>query len=159
MSACEKVALAWGFPRPDWVDAMAAACDATSGRAVAARLGVSPAAVSRVLGGTYGDTAAMACRVREIIMVRHVACPVVGEISVETCREHQARPFTAVNPTFVRLYRECRVCPHREADHESLAGTGQGHPASDRSGQDQGGRKAAAGKTQMPRRAARNAGR
>jgi len=116
MSAIEKVTLAWGDV-PDWLAAMAAACDATSGRAVAARLGVSPAAVSRVLGGTYGDTAAMARRVRETLMTRRVVCPVVGEISVETCREHQARPWTAVNPTFVRLFRTCRTCPNKEAGH------------------------------------------
>ena len=117
MSAVGKVAQTWGEAAPDWLAAMAAACDATSGRAVAARLGVSPAAVSRVLGGTYGDTTAMERRVRETIMTTRVDCPVVGEISVATCREHQARPFTAVNPTFVRLFRACRTCPHREADH------------------------------------------
>ncbi len=117
MSASEKVALAWGFPRPDWVDAMAVACDATSGRAVAARLSVSPAAVSRVLGGTYGDTAAMERRVREILMAEQIDCPVLGEIDRQRCREEQERPFAATNAMRVRLYRACRECPNKEEDH------------------------------------------
>jgi hypothetical protein len=117
MSAVEKANWAWAGLPPDWVDALAAACDATSGRAVAARLGVSPAAVSRVLGASYGATDAMERRVREVLMTAVVSCPVVGEIAVEACREHQARPWTPVNPLCVRLYRECRVCPHREEKH------------------------------------------
>jgi hypothetical protein len=106
----------WGDALPDWVIALALACDATSGRLVAARLGVSPAAISRVLGATYGATAAMERRVREVLMTTRVACPVCGEIGVEDCRAHQTRPFTAVNPTFVRLFKVCRECPHKSSD-------------------------------------------
>ena len=118
MSAVAKAAQAWAGLPPDWVDALAEACDATSGRAVAMRLGVSPATVSRVLGATYGDTAAMERRVREILMTTRVICPVIGEIDVDTCRSNQNRPWSPVNPTFVRLYRACRTCPNREAKGE-----------------------------------------
>jgi len=118
MSAVSKATAAWGGISPDWVLALAEACDLASGRAVAARLDVSPAAVSRVLGRSYGDTAGMERRVREVLMVSRVDCPVVGEISVADCRANQDRPFTAVNPIFVRLFRACRECSHRETTKE-----------------------------------------
>lgn len=159
MDAREKVALAWGFPWPDWVEALAEACDATSGRAVAGRLGVSPAAVCRVLGGTYGNTAGIERRVREVIMTTRVACPVCGEIDTDTCRTNRERPFTAVNPTFVRLFRACPTCPHGEvAQHAHHPGIGTGYPASDRAGATQTGRPAAAGSAQKSGAEARNPG-
>jgi hypothetical protein len=163
MSAIRKTTLAkalaaWGGLAPDWLAALAAACDATSGRAVAARLDVSPAAVCRVLGGTYGNTAAIERRVRTVLMTTRVICPVCGEIEVAACRTNQARPFTAVNPLFVRLYQACPACPHREADHEPHARTGSGHPATDRAGPAQTGRTAAAGSAQNPGAAARTSG-
>lgn len=104
---------------PDWIEALAAACDASTGRAVARRLGVSPAAVCRVLANAYGDTGKMERRVRELLMATAVACPVLGDIDAAVCREHQERPYTPINPTYVRLFRACRTCPHRlEADHD-----------------------------------------
>ena len=115
MSAVSKASAAWGGDVPDWLAALARACDAESGRAVATRLGVSPAAVSRVLGNNYGDTAAMERRVREVLMVNRVNCPVLREIGVEDCRAHQRRPFSPVNPLFVQLARACPACPNREA--------------------------------------------
>lgn len=120
MSAVETTAVAratsaWDGMLPDWVMALAEACDVASGRAVAKRLDVSPAAVSRVLGNNYGGTAAMELRVRDRIMSA-VVCPVLGEISQERCREEQGRPFAATNAVRVRLYRACNNgCPHREA--------------------------------------------
>ncbi len=118
MSALAKAREAHGVA-PDWIEALAAACDAATGRAVARRLGVSPAAVSRVLANAYGDMARMERRVRGILMARAVACPVLGDIDAAACREHQDRPYTPINPTFVRLFRACRTCPHRlEASHD-----------------------------------------
>lgn len=118
MSALAKARAAWGGA-PDWIEALAAACDASTGRAVSRRLGVSPAAVCRVLANAYGDTERMERRVREILMATVVTCPVLGDIDAAACREHQGRPYTPINPTFVRLFRACRTCPHRlEADHD-----------------------------------------
>ncbi len=118
MSALAKARAAWGGA-PDWIEALAAACDVSTGRAVAKRLGVSPAAVCRVLGNGYGDTERMERRVRGILMAQTVACPVLGDIDAAACREHQERPYTPINPTFVRLFRACRTCPHRlEASHD-----------------------------------------
>jgi len=116
-AAVEKATGAWAGNPPEWVEALAAACDASSGRAVAVRLGVSPAAVCRVLGASYGNTAGIERRVRRLLMATRVVCPVCGEIEVETCRTHQSRPFTAVNPLFVRLFRACPNCPHKEKQH------------------------------------------
>lgn len=116
-AAAEKATWAWAGNPPEWVEVLAEACDASSGRAVAARLGVSPAAVCRVLGGTYGNTAGIEERVRRVLMATRVVCPVCGEIDVEACHTHQARPFTAVNPIFVRLFRACPTCPYKEKQH------------------------------------------
>lgn len=117
-SAVAKASRVWPEPLPDWIVALAEACDATTGRAVAAQLGVSPAAVSRVLGGTYGDATAMERRVRDCIMTAVIMCPVLGEIPRERCLEEQRRPFAATNTMRVRLYRACNNgCPHREEPH------------------------------------------
>ena len=156
MSAVENTTMAraiaaWNGCLPDWVAALATACDATSGRAVAARLGVSPAAVSRVIGHNYGDTAAMERRVQDCIMTV-VACPVLGEIPRERCIDEQRRPFAATNAVRVRLFRACHNgCPHMEAPHDPHTRTGQGHPALDRAGQVQTSRPAAAGSAQKSR--------
>jgi len=150
--ALEKATWAWAGNPPDWIEALAEACEATSNRAVAARLNVSPAAVCRVLGARYGNTIAMEWRVRTVLMATRVPCPVCGEIDVDTCRANQARPFTAVNPTFVRLFRACPTCPHGEvAHHAHHPGVGSGHPATDRAGTLQGGRQTPAGSAQNQR--------
>jgi hypothetical protein len=117
VSALAKAREAHGFA-PDWIEALAVACDASTGRAVARRLGVSPAAVCRVLANAYGDTERMERRVREILMATAVICPVLGDIDAATCREHQKRPYTPINPTFVRLFRACRTCPQQETPHD-----------------------------------------
>jgi len=149
--ALEKTTWAWAGNPPDWIEALAEACEATSSRAVAARLNVSPAAVCRVLGARYGNTIAMEWRVRTVLMATRVDCPVCGEIDVETCRTNQTRPFCAVNPTFVRLFRACPTCPHGEAQNARHAGIGTGHAASDRAGTLQGSRPASAGSAQNQR--------
>ena len=46
MTNREKAEAAWGSPLPGWVEKLAAACDATSVRKVAADMEVSPAIVS-----------------------------------------------------------------------------------------------------------------
>lgn len=100
---------------PEWLAVLAAACAAKSQKSVAARLGVSATVVNQVLKGKYqGNTDRIRGLVEAVLMRRTVLCPVLGEISAEDCLRHQKRPFTPVNPTFVRLFRQCPECPNAQ---------------------------------------------
>ncbi len=114
MSAKERAAAAWGAGMPDWIAALAAACDETSQAKVAARLFYSPAAVSYVVNAKYaGDMDAVEQAVRGALMNRKVQCPVAGELAADACLAHQRAPFAAHNPQRVQFYRACRAgCPN-----------------------------------------------
>ena len=113
----------WGEAAPAWVLALARACDEPDAtqQAVAAKLGRSTAAISRILNNSYGDTAAMERLVRAVLMAGVVACPVLGEIEPARCQEEQGRPFAATNAVRVKLYRACRGgCPNaRERENRA----------------------------------------
>ncbi len=110
----ERVQASWTNP-PDWVLALARACDAASQGKVAERLGVSGAAVNQVLGNAYrGRVDRVEVRVRGELMKATVMCPVLGEISSRKCLDEQKRPFAATNPLRVALFQACKTCPNRE---------------------------------------------
>ena len=121
MSAAAKVRAGWGERRPDWIDALAAACDAASQARVAPRLGYSAATLSYVLAGSYkGDVAAVERRVRDTLMRRTVTCPVQGAIGGDDCVRNQSLPYSCHNPQRVALYRACRSgCPHSRLTEET----------------------------------------
>ena len=113
ISNMQKALEGWGTV-PDWVAALATACDAEGLRHTAGRLGISPALVSLVIRrahhGGYGFAEA---RVRRDIMTPQLSCPVLGPISARQCEEEQSRPFTSVNPLAVAVYRACHGgCAH-----------------------------------------------
>lgn len=117
----ERALLHWAAPAgsggdvPDWIWALAEACDRASQGQVAKRLGISAAVVNQVLGRAYkGRLDRVEARVRGELMQETVACPVLGALSKRECLDHQAAKFAATNPLRVRLYRACRTCPHRE---------------------------------------------
>lgn len=116
----KRARAAWGGDKtPDWIEALAGACDlAKSQGQVAERLGISAAAVNQVLGNSYkGRLDRVEQRVRGELMKQTVICPVLGEISTRDCLDHQARsikPFHATNPLRVRLHQACPTCPNRE---------------------------------------------
>ena len=114
MTALAKAMAAWGEPLPDWIAALAGACDQAGQDAVAQQLGYSRTAVSLLVNGKYGrDQTKIQGAVRAALMRSVVECPVLGEIETTDCRAHQARPYTAANPTRVALYGECHGgCPH-----------------------------------------------
>jgi DNA-binding transcriptional regulator YdaS (Cro superfamily) len=86
-------------------------CEKIGQSAVARELGYSPAAVNQALSGKYRSAlTALLTRVEELYGATLVECPVVGEITLAKCSENRRRPFTAINPTLVRLYRECKEC-------------------------------------------------
>lgn len=108
---------AWGGDKtPDWIEALAGACDlAGSQGKVAERLGISAAAINQALGNSYkGRLDRIEQRVRGELMQHTVNCPVLGEISTRDCLDHQKRKFRATNPLRVRLHQTCPTCPNRE---------------------------------------------
>jgi DNA-binding transcriptional regulator YdaS (Cro superfamily) len=108
--------------RADWISELRAACDGSTQKAIAARIGYSATVVNQVLLGKYkGDLLRIKSAVEGALMQHEVECPVCGLIPRERCIAHQRRPFTATNPASVRLFRACRGdCPH------SLIGAARG---------------------------------
>ncbi|MEO0034388.1 MAG: hypothetical protein RLZZ501_411 [Pseudomonadota bacterium] len=112
-TALERARAAWGDP-PDWVEALAQACDDASQANVARLLGVSAALVSGVLRARYqGSMAAAEQRVRGVLLAATVSCPVVGELAADACLIHQRAPWAPHNPARIAFFRACRAgCPH-----------------------------------------------
>lgn len=114
-SAVETARQSWGDGAPDWVLALAEYCDAKlSQRAAGALIGYSAATVNQILHAGYaGDVAKVEDKVRGALLGETVACPVLGPISKDRCRDHQEAPFAATSAVRVRLYRTCHGgCPH-----------------------------------------------
>lgn len=114
----DRARLAWtpgGAEPPDWVLTLADACDKTSQGQVAKRLGISAAVVNQVLGCSYrGRSDRVEQRVRGELMRKTVVCPVLGEISVRDCLDHQTRRYCPTNRVRVQLFKACKTCPNRE---------------------------------------------
>ena len=101
--------------RPDWIEALAAACERESQSRVALRIGYSPATVSQVLHGKYrGDVGAVEQAVRGALMEQSVLCPGLRrEIPMDRCIAAQRAPYSSSNHMRVTLYRACRSgCAH-----------------------------------------------
>ena len=113
-TALERVQAAYGDALPDWIAAVAKACDATNQTTVAATLGYSRSAVNLLVNGKYDrDLVEIERAVRERVMMTRVECPVRGEISSAVCRSNQALPYSNANQDRVAHYRACRRgCPH-----------------------------------------------
>lgn len=122
MSALAKIAAAWSI-QPDWLIALAEACDAENQAKAARRIGYSAATVSFVLNGRYtGDLTAVEAAVRDALMRGTVVCPVLGEIPGEDCRKHQATKYSASNPQRIAVFRACRNgCPHSRIEADGAA--------------------------------------
>lgn len=117
MTAPDLIAVAedaWGSPLPDWVRAIALACQRSSQAAVAKELGRSGAVVSQVLRGKYGtDTTRFEERVRGVFLNGQVDCPGAGTMPTHECQDwrEKARVFAPGNPMRRRMFRACRACP------------------------------------------------
>ena len=122
MSGAVRIAeTAWGDEMPDWVAALAAECEATSGNKVAVRLDRSAALVSQVLRNRYpGNLAAVEERVRGVLMAGTVECPALGALPLQDCQDwrRKARSFSNHNSLRVRMYRACSRCPINRRDKE-----------------------------------------
>lgn len=114
-TALERARSAWGDALPDWIEAMAIACDMTSQARVAKAMGYTPAVVSTLLRRAYAaDLSNVEKAARGAFMNATVECPVLGTISAGQCVREQRRPFDSTTHQRVVLFRMCRSgrCPH-----------------------------------------------
>jgi len=109
-----KAHKAWGEALPAWVEALATACDQTSQRRVAERIGYSSATVSLVVKATYtGDLTAVERAVNASILNAHVECPVAGNIPLADCIANQKPASRFTNQRQIQFLRTCPTCPQR----------------------------------------------
>lgn len=103
----------WADGPPDWVTALATACDRQTQTAVARALGISASAVNAVIRGRYGaSTDRVESLVRGRLMAGTVACPELGSLAADLCREWQGRVRApAPNAFGRRMAAACRGCP------------------------------------------------
>lgn len=120
MSALDTAREFWGEGIPDWVEALARACDETSQNKVAARLERSASLVSNIIRNRYpADTSAVEDIVRGTYMRAMVECPVWGEIGTHRCRKYRARlrAGAPVNTEEAIMRNACTRCPrNREVE-------------------------------------------
>lgn len=105
---------AWGEALPDWVEALAVECGATSQNRVAARMGRSAGLISQVLHAKYpAGSSAIEERFRSVFQLARVDCPALGTLPAHECQDWRAkaRSFATGNPLRVRMFRACTACP------------------------------------------------
>lgn len=112
---------AYGAALPAWLECLAIECDRSSQQDVAKQLRYSGTVVNQVLAGKYnGSLGAVESAFKGAFQAASVNCPVVGEIALQVCMEHQRAPFANTNPMRTRLYRACRgKCPHSRINKET----------------------------------------
>lgn len=117
MNAAARAEAAWG-EMPDWIVALADACDRRTQAAVAKMIGYSTTVVSQILTRKYtGSLGAVEKAVRGALMHLTVECPVMGEIPTSTCLTNQRQKFSAANRMAVKLHSTCPTCKHsRQGD-------------------------------------------
>lgn len=112
-AAIEKARIAWKSGMPDWVEALAQECAASSQNKVAVRLGRSATMISQVLSNTYpGDLIDLEERFRAEFQAAVVVCPALGQIPASDCLawRKKAREFQNTNSLRIRMFRACRSC-------------------------------------------------
>lgn len=117
----ERARAAWGEDMPDWVHALAMACERSSQVKVAKALDRSGAVVSQILGRTYlASTARIEERVRGVYLRGTVMCPAMDELPLQECQDWRAKSaqFVMGNPLRQRMYRACRACPRNQKEAE-----------------------------------------
>ncbi len=109
-SSFNTATIAWGNDLPDWVAALAQACDKhQSQKKVGDIIGYSSATVSLVLKHKYnGDYAKVEIMVRGALLRETAACPVFGAINLKECQDYQdGKRFTS--GMWKRVFR--KTCP------------------------------------------------
>jgi hypothetical protein len=120
----DKALAAWGSPLPDWIKELAEACDASSLRKTATKLGVSAAIISLAINAKPDKERHefVKDKTERILMVTLVACPVLGVMGKTECLREQAAPYSSANTQRVRLYQACRNgCKHFRGERKEQA--------------------------------------
>lgn len=108
-SNMDKAKAAWGDAPPEWIVALARACDGKGLRKTAADIHVSPALVSLIIRNRYAAPPDyLRERVESRLRYEMIPCPVLGLISRADCDKRQAAPLVTASPISVQLYRACR---------------------------------------------------
>ncbi len=114
---------AWINP-PDWVLALARACDASTQSAVAKSLNINAAYVSFAINNKSSEYHE---RVEEAVRAKYMAevvvCPVLGEVALDICGGHQRNTRRPTGPVQRQLRETCPGCPFNrtskdKGDHE-----------------------------------------
>lgn len=111
----------WGDTAPDWIAVLAAECARASQTSVAKRLEVSVTMVNQALRKKYaGDMTRLEDLVRGVFMSAELACPALGQIPANVCRQwrDRSRQFVSVNRERVLMYRACNACPRNKPAEE-----------------------------------------
>lgn len=108
---------AWGAEPPEWVIALARACDESSQGKVARRLNMSATVINQAIGNKYGASLnEFAIRVSGEFLRATVICPVLGEISTRRCQDERSQPFSTSSRIAARLSLACTICPNRSPE-------------------------------------------
>lgn len=115
------VAAHWGAEAPEWTQELARRCEATSQNRVAEALNVSAAQISQALRNKYkGDMKKLRDRVEGKFMSQTIACPELGNLPLNECRDWRGRAASAgsANMMRVKMFRACNRCPiHKGGEH------------------------------------------
>ncbi len=105
----------WLPEPPDYILALASACEMSSQSKVAQKIGYSGSVVSSVLHNKYpGDLDAVEEKIRATLMQALVECPAIGhEIELATCLENQSHVKAKNRSSTYRLsmMNHCPTCP------------------------------------------------
>lgn len=99
-----------------WLEELRRSATAEGQSATARRIGYSATVVCQVLKGTYkGDLNRVQSAVEGALMHATVDCPVIGDLPLQRCIEHQRGPRRFTNPMRVQLAHTCPTCPNRRS--------------------------------------------
>lgn len=118
MSYLKKARRHWGTP-PDWIIALATACENTSQNVVAKKLQINGGYVSYALRNQkreYHESVEDA--VRGALMGQTLPCPVLGDIDHGLCARHRKSRIRPIGPEQKRLRAACPVCIHNTTRKE-----------------------------------------
>lgn len=109
-----KARTAWGAELPDWVAALATACDRSNQRAVGDQLGRSSGYVSRIINHNYAGSYEEAEQlVRSRLNGERIRCPVWdSEILLSACRRYRRYRGIAHNQMLRTYAAACPTCPN-----------------------------------------------
>lgn len=109
----DRAIAGWGADLPAWIRMLANACDRTSQRQVAERIGKSHPYINRIVRNAYpGDLREAETLVRAAFGGEDVPCPAIGDlIPLSGCVRNRRRTAPPVNHLHQLWARNCPDCP------------------------------------------------